>query len=83
MERDSKVRTFKVCYDEIDIDPTKFTLQVEVWSRMSNESMWLSILGDPAIIDRMPFVYCEEYSPKEDYVLTELQLVHREFYGIS
>lgn len=33
LDSDSKVRTIKACYSTDASDPTKFTLQMEVWSR--------------------------------------------------
>ena len=45
LQSDSKVRTIKACYQDRELDPTLFSLQLEVWSRKTDESMWLSKIG--------------------------------------
>ena len=66
-------------------DPSKFSLELEIWSRKTDKAMWLSAIGHRDIIRRMPDgVECEKITPTEDYVLTEfLMMAPKEQNGIS
>ena len=85
LDADSKVRTIKACYSSDASDPTKFTLQMEVWSRQSDRSMWLGIYGDIDIIQRAQSsdVVCMEMKPKKDYVVTEVFMASQQTKGIT
>lgn len=79
LESDSKVRSFRVCYEDKAVDPSLFRIQAEVWSRTSGQSMWLSSIGDASIDDSE----CEQISPTGDYVVTRFDFVYHTLHGIT
>jgi len=47
---DSKVRSIKACYLDKASEPVKFAISLEVWTRSTNRSLWLSVIGDIGVI---------------------------------
>ena len=54
-------------------------MQLEVWSRKTDKSMWLSRIG----LDSIDDLDCEDISPSKDFVVTEIRLDINELSGIS
>ena len=54
-------------------------MRLEVYSRSTDRSLWLSAIGDIDIIKvfNSPDVQCEQLSPTKDYVVTEVFIVSR------
>lgn len=61
LETDSKVRSILVCFEDRLNDPSVFTMQLEVWSRRSDSSLWLSTIGDPDLVEEQASIECEVY----------------------
>ena len=71
-----------VCYENKSVDPTKFTIQFETWSRSTDESYPLSTIGDIDIAAKQTKT-CETVRPEKDYVLTEFIFAYEASKGIT
>ena len=80
LQSDSKIRTIKVCYEDRSIDQSLFSMQLEVWSRATDQNMWLSFIGHSDITDDED---CDVFTPSRDFVLTDLILDTHPTLGIS
>ena len=78
----SRIGRVRVCYGDRAADPTRFSIQMQVWSASSDdEKMWLSRIGqaDGALV----WDDCEEVSPSDDKVITEFAMTAHETEGIT
>ena len=75
------MRSIKVCYDVKSSregvkvkDINVFSMQLELWSRSTRESEWLSFHGHPSLFRKIEEGYadCEIHTPTKDYVVTEI-----------
>ena len=80
LQSDSKIRTIKVCYEDRSTDQSLFSMQLEVWSRATDQNMWLSFIGHSNITDDED---CDVYTPSRDFVLSDLILDAHPTLGIS
>ena len=83
LQSDSKVRTIKVCYEDRAVDQSLFSLQLEVWSRSTDEAMKLSNIGHENIVKDQEGADCDELTPREDYVITEFMFDAHKKFGIT
>ena len=60
-------------------------MQLELWSRSTRESEWLSIIGHPAVLQKIANgeADCVVNTPSKDYVVTELFAMYRKKEGIT